>query len=325
MSEKRDNPAGRQKGGIARAAALSDNRRQEIARLAALARWGARATHKGNFLKDFDIDVDCYVLDDPVKTPVISQRGMGQAIGFSRRGSRLTVFVNSKTMDDYIGRDLREKIENPLIFQLPGAAAASPVSAQANGYDASILIDICNAILAAKADGKLSGARYERMIEQARIITSASAKNGIRQLIYALAGYNPTAEEVIAAFKLYVRDEAREYEKEFPDQLYAEWYRLYKLPKPQKNKPWKFKHLTIEHVYEPLAKSNGRIYQLTQALRAASNERWKRLHQFLSEVGVKALRTQLGQTLGIAQVSDTAEQYEANIQRVFGDQKDLFR
>ena len=54
-------------------------------------------------------------------------------------------------------------------------------------------------------------------------------------------------------------------------------------------------------------------------------ERWKRLHQFLSEVGVKALRTQLGQTLGIAQVSETAEQYEANIRRVFGGQGDLFK
>jgi hypothetical protein len=106
---------------------------------------------------------------------------------------------------------------------------------------------------------------------------------------------------------------------------HAEWYRLYKLPKPQKNKPWKFKHLTIEHVYEPLAKSNGKIYELTQVLRAASNERWKRLHQFLSDIGVKALRTQLGQTLGIAQVSDNIEQYEANIQRAFGSQKDLFR
>ena len=99
----------------------------------------------------------------------------------------------------------------------------------------------------------------------------------------------------------------------------------YQIPKPQKNKPWKFKHLTIEHIYEPLAKSSGKVYQLTQAMRAASNERGKKLHQFLSEVGVKALRTQLGQTLGIAQVSDTAEQYEANINRVFGDQPDLFR
>lgn len=317
--------SGRAKGGIARRDALKPEERQNIARKAAVARWGMRAIHKGNFREHFGINIDCYVLDDSTKTPVISQRGMGQAIGFSRRGSRLTVFVNSKTMDDYIGRDLREKIENPFIFQLPGAAAESPVSARANGYDASILIDICNAILAAKADGKLSGARYDRMIEQARIITAASAKNGIRQLIYALAGYNPTAEEVIAAFKLYVREEAREYEKEFPDQLYAEWYRLYKLPKPQKNKPWKFKHLTVGHIYEPLAKSNGKIYQLTQALRAVRNERWKKLHQFLSDIGVKALRMQLGQTLGIAQVSDTAEDYEAKIQRAFGDQRDLFR
>jgi hypothetical protein len=283
------------------------------------------ASHKGNFLADFGIDVDCYVLDDTNKTAVISQRGMGQAIGFSRRGSRLTVFVNSKTMEDYIGRDLREKIENPIVFQPPGAAAASPVTARANGYDATILIDICKAIGAAKAAGKLSGGRYDKMIQQAQIIINASAKAGIKGLVYALAGYSPTTDEVIAAFKLYVQEEAREYEKEFPDQLYAEWYRLYKLPKPQKNKPWKFKHLTVEHVYEPLAKSNGRVYQLTQALRTASNERWKRLHQFLSEVGVKALRTQLGQTLGIAQVSDTAEQYEANIRRVFGGQPDLFK
>jgi hypothetical protein len=72
--------------------------------------------------------------------------------------------------------------------------------------------------------------------------------------------------------------------------------------------------LTIDHIYKPLAKSNGKVFQLTQALRLASNARWKKLHQFLSEVGVKALRTQLGQTLGIAQVSDTA-QYPARIRR----------
>jgi hypothetical protein len=40
---------------------------------------------------------------------------------------------------------------------------------------------------------------------------------------------------------------------------------------------------------------------------------------------VKALRTQLGVTLGIALASDTAEQYEATIERAYGDQPDLFR
>jgi hypothetical protein len=61
------------------------------------------------------------------------------------------------------------------------------------------------------------------------------------------------------------------------------------------------------------------------ALRSASNERWKKLHRFLSEIGVKALRTQIGQTLGIGRVYDPAEHYEANIQRAFGSQQDLFR
>src|SRR5688572_8070351 len=86
-------------GGQKRAEALSDEQKKDIAKKAALARWGAKAIHKGNFEEEFGLDVDCYVLNDAQKTPVISQRGMGPAIGFSRRGSRLKVFVNSKTMD----------------------------------------------------------------------------------------------------------------------------------------------------------------------------------------------------------------------------------
>jgi hypothetical protein len=39
---------------------------------------------------------------------------------------------------------------------------------------------------------------------------------------YTLAGYNPTADEVITAFKLYVQEEAKKYEPEFPNELYAE-------------------------------------------------------------------------------------------------------
>ncbi|HSE00344.1 MAG TPA: hypothetical protein VLB72_06375 [Burkholderiales bacterium] len=85
-------------------------------------------------------------------------------------------------MDEYIGRDLREKIEKPLIFQLPGAAAASLGSGVAHGYDTTILIDTCNAILAARAGGKLSNPRYEKMIEQARVITSASATSAMQRV-----------------------------------------------------------------------------------------------------------------------------------------------
>ena len=107
---------GASKGGTARANKLTPERRREIAQAAIQARWEKagksplpRAIRKGNFEQDFGIDVDCYVLNDEARTAVISQRGMGQAIGFSRRGDRLTVFAGSKTMEDYIGRELREK------------------------------------------------------------------------------------------------------------------------------------------------------------------------------------------------------------------------
>src|SRR3954468_226167 len=59
-------------GGLARAKALTPERKRQIAAKAAAARWGKlpRATHRGNFREDFGIDVDCYVLDDDQKTAV---------------------------------------------------------------------------------------------------------------------------------------------------------------------------------------------------------------------------------------------------------------
>jgi hypothetical protein len=93
------------------------------------------------------------------------------------------------------------------------------------------------------------------------------------------------------------------------------------LPEPERNKPWKFKHLTVNHAYWPLATSKGHILELTKAQRANSGtERRKRLHQFLSDIGVKALRQHLGQLLGIAQVSRDQTEYEGHVRRIFGRQ-----
>ncbi len=328
---------GASKGGDARAARLSPEERSRIAREAVEKRWakagklkseaertGLRATNVGSFKEEFGIDVDCYVLNDPQKTAVISQRGMAQAIGFSKRGDRLSVFANSKTMDDYIGRDLLEKLNKPLIFQRNSAAAENPVGDKTHGYDATILIDLCQAILAASKAGKLSGPRYERMIANAQVVLGASAKSGIRGLVYALSGYNPTAAEVIEAFKLYVRGEAKKYESEFPNELYAQWYRLYEIPIPERGKPWHFKHLTVRHIYYPLAKSSGKILDLLRALRAKDTDgRQKKLFQFLNDIGARALRMQLGRVLEMSESSTDKTAYERKIVERFGGQQDF--
>jgi hypothetical protein len=314
------------KGGKARAEALTASERREIARKAAIARWGGkplRATHKGNFKENFGVDVECYVLDDSQKTPVISQRGMGQAIGFSKRGDRLSVFVNSKNMETYIGRELKEKIENPIIFQRIGSAAENPIGGYTHGYDATILIDICESILEARNAGKLSSSRYDKMVQQAQIVLRASAKSGIRGLVYALAGYNPSTQEVIEAFKLYVQEEAKKYEQEFPNELYMQWHRLYDIPVPIRGKPWQFKYLTVRHIYYPLAKSNGKIYALVKALKAKDGDRQKKLFQFLNDLGARALRMQIGRVLEMSESSKTLRMYEAKITERFGGQQEL--
>lgn len=324
MSKEENKPelTGRAKGGAARAAKLSPEKRKEIARKAALARYGLKATHRGSFQKEFGIDVECFVLNDESKTAVIHQRGMSDALGLGEGGSKLPRFVSGKIIAAYVGPQLREKLENPIVFQ--GLSAGRGVPGNITyGYDVTLLIDLCKAIIEAESDGKLQP-QQAHIARQAHIILGASAKAGIKGLVYALAGYDVTREEVVKAFKLFVQQEAREYEKEFPPQLYNEWYRLYELPTPERGRPWKAKFLTIDHVYFPLARSAGKIYELVQAQRAKDPEqRSKKLHQFLSELGVKALRTQVGQLLGIARISKSRAEYEGHIKALFGEQPDL--
>lgn len=310
-------------GGQARAEKLSAEERAAIAAKAAVARWGPRplqATHKGNFKNDFGIDVECYVLDDPSKTAVISQTGMGRALGLYPRGDAFPRFLATKIMANAVGGELGAKLAQPIKFQWgTGGGEAPPTTVF--GFDVTLLIDVCRAIV--DAEEKM-GPRQKHIVSQAHVILNASAKSGIKGLVYALAGYNPSAEEVISAFKAYVQEEAKKYEKEFPRELYAEWYRLYEIPPIQgRGRPWHFKQLTVNHVYRPLAKSNGKIYDLLQETRANKGDRRDKLLQFLSEVGTRALRFHLGRVLEMAESSSSKAEYERKITQRFGGQQEF--
>lgn len=312
-------------GAKARAKALTPEQRRAIAEKAAIARWGEKApnaTHTGNFKEKFGVDVECYVLDDRGKTAVISQTGMARILGLSPRGNSFPSFINSQAMAEHVGGDLREKIENPVKFQwATGGGGTPPVTI--HGFDSAVLIDVCNAIIAAEAKGKLKADRYKNIIQQAHIIVGASAKSGIRDLVYSLAGYSPSAEEVIAAFKLYIQEEARKYEPEFPNELYMQWHRLYEIPVPVRGKPWHFKFLTVNHIYHPLAQSGGKVYELLKALKSKDGDRAKKLFQFLNVVGARALRIHLGRVLEMAESSSSKAEYEQKIRQRFGDQREL--
>lgn len=310
----------RAKGGIARRDSLTKEKRKEIAQKAALARWGAKATHRGNFQDQLGIDVECYVLDDDQKSAVLSQTGMGRALGLSSRSNALPRFLASRVMSEAVDAELLRKVENPLKFQwgVGGAGSIPPVTV--HGFDSALLIDICNVIVS--VEDKL-GDRYAGVAKQAHLILGASAKLGIRNLVYSFAGYNPTTEEVIAAFKLYVLEEAKKYEPEFPSELYLQWHRLYNLAVPGRGRPWHFKYLTVNHIYYPLAKSSGKLLALLRAHKSRGGDRQKKLFQFLNEIGARALRMQLGRVLEMAESSTSSQEYERKIAERFGDQLEL--
>jgi hypothetical protein len=316
-------PTGRAKGGIAVAAKMTPEQKAERARKGALARWGAKvptATHKGSFIEHFGTDVECYVLDDSQKTAVMSQTGFASAIGLSARGNALPRFLGSQAMTGALGAELEQKLQNPLKYQWVPGGAQPPT--QLHGYDATLLIDVCKSILQADTQGKLKPQQKD-VARQAAIIITASAKLGIKGLVYALAGYKPEVEEIIQAFKLYVQEEAKKYEAEFPNELYEAWLKLYDIRKPARGKPWQFMHLTRRHIYYPLAESNGKVYLLLKALKSKDGDQKTKLFQFLNEIGARALRMQIGRVLEMAESSKTPQAYEARIVERFGGQPEL--
>ena len=312
---------------MARADSLSPEKRAEIAKIAAEARWEGKrplqAIKRGNFEKEFGINVDCYVLNDIHKTAVISRRGFAAALNIKNSsGTALTRFISGHEISRALGSDLLEKLSKPLIFKGLTPGPTEPPVEVIHGQDVTLLIDVCKAIVTAHAAGDLRKT-YDSVVAQAQVILSASAKAGIKGLVYALSGYDATRDEVIAAFKAYVQEEAKKYEKEFPSELYDQWYRLYEIPVPERGKPWNFKHLTVKHIYFPLAKSNGKIYELVKANKATGGDRQKKLFQFLNDVGARALRMQIGRVLEMSESSKSKIEYERKIVERFGVQHEL--
>ncbi|MFY9924129.1 MAG: hypothetical protein WAK51_06610, partial [Opitutaceae bacterium] len=174
-------------GGKARAEKLSAEELSAQASKAAMTRWAnrpVRAIKGGTFKEHFGFDADCYVLDDVQKTAVISQTGMGRALGFSASGGmRFPRFLASEAMSSLVGPELGDKLSQPIKFQWGSGGPDGPPRT-INGFDVTMLIDLCRLIVQANAEGRF-GSRHQRAVVQAQVILAASAKAGIKGLVYA--------------------------------------------------------------------------------------------------------------------------------------------
>ena len=331
-----------QKGGAARARNLSSAERSQIAKTAAKARWAKIsdpnrlpvATHAGP-LHIGDVEVQAYRLDDGRR--VISKRGMAEALTLKSAGGN--AFLRSMTrpgVRSEISADLWRQIENPIYFNIE--LDDSRAVGSADGYEASVLIDVCKAIVAAYHAQSLHGRQYF-LYAQAEILIRAAANLGIVALVDEAVGYQPDIKhgEYQRLFEKFILKECKQWEQEFPDKFLDMLYKLYSLNRRDPDStqtPRFFGKFIRKFIYAPLAHSKGAILEeldrKNPVVYAGGGRRYK-MFQFLSdEVGTSALRAHLWQVIGIGNVSANAKQFERNFYRAFpeaqpvGHQPELF-
>lgn len=172
--------------------------------------------------------IPCYVLDDG--TRVLSGRGMQDAlkmvdeaeIGKTTAGTRLNRYLNQKSLKQFIYDDKEADHFNPIICH--------DGEAKLNGYEASVLVDICDAFLEARKNINLSP-RQEIIAAQCEILVRAFAKVGIIALVDEATGYqkdkNRAKDELQKFLTQFISEEASRWVKTFNDSFFEMIYRMH--------------------------------------------------------------------------------------------------
>lgn len=225
-------PSDQSLGGKARAAKLSKEERSAIAQAAADARWSktpakhiARADYGSpdRPLRIGNLEIPCYVLDDGRR--VVTQSGMILALEMSPGtatkggGDRIANFAGTKAISPFISDNLREMITKPIRFRAHGTMAY--------GYEATILPELCDAILAARQEKKLNY-QQEHIAKQAEILVRAFARVGIIALVDEATGYQEIRdrEALQEILKRYISEELMKWVRTFPMDFYKQIFRL---------------------------------------------------------------------------------------------------
>lgn len=320
--EKNTKAKGRAKGGIARAASLTPAERKKISEKALQAKREnaslLRVTHGSSDrpLRIGDIAIPCYVLED--ETRVVSQRGLLSGLGMTKGSTRsgddqltvLAVFLHSKCL---INKHLAEVIKNPIRFRPPHGGRP------AHGYPATVLADICEAVLAARSDGHLND-RQANLAKQCETLIRGFARVGIVALVDEATGYQKDrARDALAKIlEAFVAKEMQPWVRKFPAEFYEEMFRLRGLPfNPESVKrPPYFGHLTNDIIYRRLAP--GVWQDLKAKVKKNSDGRaTHQLHRLLTpDVGDPRLKDLLTKVITIMQLSETWADFKPKLDRL---------
>lgn len=176
-----------------------------------------------------ELYIPCYVLEDG--TRVFSGRGIQKVLGSTATsGKWLEKFVNSDEISPYLAvkktgnLSVLDKLSSPIKFYRPSAGGSQ---SETYGYEVTLLIDICDAIISSSETGKLND---EAIIKNANIIIRAVAKVGIIALVDEATGYDKekkrAKDELQKFLKQFLSDEASKWVKTFEDSFFEMIYKM---------------------------------------------------------------------------------------------------
>ena len=263
MTEEFGSSEAGKKGGKARAEKLTKEQRQIIAKQAAAVRWAGGgsggkpmpiATHGSpdKPLRIGEVEIPCYVLDDGRR--VVVQAGMIEALGMTKGGSshrggtRLAKFVGQDRINPFCRDGLVDVTLEPVKFINKSGTISF-------GFEATILADICDAVLAARKAGKLTG-RQSHIADRCEILMRSFARVGIIALVDEATGYqrDRARDELAKILEAFVAKEIQKWVKTFELEFYELICELKGLPLDKaKKRPKYFGTLTNNLVYCRLA------------------------------------------------------------------------
>lgn len=318
------------KGGRERAARMTPSQRRESAQRAAAARWGrdlpeAMFGSASKPLRIGNVEIGCYIVDregEPMR--LLASRGITAALGMARSGrgdgDRLAGFVRSNSLKPYVAADLLTATKKPIKFRAP---QRGPI---VHGYEATVLVDLCEAVLAARRAGALAQ-RQMHIALQAEILQGAFAKTGIIALVDEATGfqYSRARRALEDVLQQFISQELLKWVKVFPDDFYREMFRLrgWRYDDTSSARPGIVGRDTNDIVYGRLAP--GVLDELRRITPRYDSGRPKhKYHQRLTEdVGHPKLREHLIQIIALMRASRSWDEFQDLISRAcprYGDQ-----
>ena len=257
----------------------------------------------------------CYVLEDG--TRVLSGRKMQEilkVVDGNISGTKLPQFLSNSIL-------------KPFIFSNKDAAHFDPIicfkgKQRINGNEATVLTDICEAILRARRSGVKMTERQQIVANQCEILLSSFAKIGIIALIDEATGYQNEREhfELQKILSAYISEEILKWQLTFTDDFYREVYRLWGLPfipKYIKNKPSFIGKLTTKYIYDLLP--DGVVDKIKEKTGKTDKGNWKyKWHQSLTpEIGREHLKKQIIEVTTLMSISKSKSEFNELFERKY--------